>query len=330
MSLSDIAFAQIKDNYYWGQYSDFKVIVDISTGYINATYLCKLGKLDHGKSRKFNHWTSNENSQIIIDELISLTGYPVDDLLRIITGGQVLEIRGTYAHPDLIPHIASWASPKFAVKVSKIVNACIVRDYKESLRIKDQTIDRLEQTINEIKQQNIEQSMKMDEQMRQNNEQLELIKAMREENSHVLDQLDTITNELEDASIDNEHLSTQMNAIAVKLDIATDQRVPPAKREICNEVFAIYRNLTTTKFYMIRRQKRTIKAGIDNCVRNGFTERIFYSDSPNAVNLGVRIKDTLPRTLGTISGTIITLANGKSVRDIIEYVSEAETEKKNI
>jgi hypothetical protein len=31
-------------------------------------------------------------------------------------------VTGTYAHPDLVPHIASWVSPKFAIKVSGIIN----------------------------------------------------------------------------------------------------------------------------------------------------------------------------------------------------------------
>lgn len=130
MSLSDIAFEQIKNTYYWGAYGEFKVIVDVSTGYINATHLCGLAELDHGKSRKINDWTRGDLAKVLIEILSSSTGYPVDDLLRVPTG-LPNELRGTYAHPDLIPHIASWASPKFAMKVSKIVNAHLVREYKE-------------------------------------------------------------------------------------------------------------------------------------------------------------------------------------------------------
>ena len=81
---------------------------------------------------------------------------------------------------------------------------------------------------------------------------------------------------------------------------------------------------------MIRRQKRTINSGITSAARNGFGERIFYSDSPNAVNLGNRIKDVLPAQLGTISGTVITLARGKTVADLVEYITDAERDKKNI
>ena len=47
----------------------------------------------------------------------------IADILITINGGnQTLLTRGTYAHPDLVPHIASWVSPKFAIKVSGIIN----------------------------------------------------------------------------------------------------------------------------------------------------------------------------------------------------------------
>lgn len=51
-TISDIASSQIKDNYYWGQYGDFKVIVDISTGYYNATHLYGLVLNKNGNKKE--------------------------------------------------------------------------------------------------------------------------------------------------------------------------------------------------------------------------------------------------------------------------------------
>ena len=42
-------------------------------------------------------------------------------------------ISGTYCHPDLIPHIACWVSPDFALMVSKVVNGYIAQEYKSKL-----------------------------------------------------------------------------------------------------------------------------------------------------------------------------------------------------
>ena len=37
-------------------------------------------------------------------------------------------ISGTYCHPFLIPHIACWVSPDFALKVSEIVNRYYIQE----------------------------------------------------------------------------------------------------------------------------------------------------------------------------------------------------------
>src|SRR3977135_393397 len=50
-------------------------------------------------------------------------------------------ISGTYYHPDLIPHIACWISPNFALLVSKIVNGYITQEYKAHLAAAKQELD---------------------------------------------------------------------------------------------------------------------------------------------------------------------------------------------
>ena len=40
---------------------------------------------------------------------------------------QTVDLCGTYAHHDLVPHIAVWISLKFAVKVSRVVNSYAVK-----------------------------------------------------------------------------------------------------------------------------------------------------------------------------------------------------------
>ncbi len=73
------------------------------------------------------------------------------------------ETRGTHVHPELIPHIASWVSPDFAVMVSKIVNTYIIREYQEAVYERDvelgklqDKIDELINTTKEVKEQNKE------------------------------------------------------------------------------------------------------------------------------------------------------------------------------
>jgi len=321
-NLHEIAFEQILGNYYWGKYGDFKVIVDTETGYINATHLCGLAQNKNGNPKEVRMWVRLDTTKALIRELSSSVHMCTDELLRVFSGGKRVEIRGTYVHPKLVPHIASWASPTFAILVSDIVNAHMVREYKESIREKSAQIDSLERTVSKIQ--------------RQNEELLSEIKQSRLENSKVLHHLDIISDELESASIVNDDLTTQVeiantniDKITTKLDIATDQRVPPAKSST-DEVFAIYKNPTTNSFYMIRRQKRTFNVAVTRCKNQGYIEKFYCSDSPNAVNLGVRIKRILPKTLAVFIGVIIKLSPGKTPDDLMEYIVLAEREKKTI
>lgn len=107
------AFEPINEKYSTAKYGDFTVIIDITNGYINATKLCAVG------GKQMCHWLENKGSKELIKEFENtLTEY--DKVL--INDNSYGITRGTYVHPDLIPHIASWVSTKFACKVSKIIN----------------------------------------------------------------------------------------------------------------------------------------------------------------------------------------------------------------
>jgi hypothetical protein len=209
----------------------------------------------------------------------------------VVSGGQVVEIRGTYAHPDLVPHIACWVSPDFAVKVSKIVNAHIVRKYKNALarektlvQEKDNTIveqgaaiverdtaiTRLENTMADIKRLNIEQMAKIDAQSAEISILLSEVKAGRDDNQSIQVQLDNVTDDLDTAARANSSLSLQVGAIAVRLDVATDQRVPPTPEHKNDEVFAVLHYPGSIYYRMIRRQKCTYSKGLDACINGGY------------------------------------------------------------
>jgi len=111
---TSLEFETIDEKYSKALYGDFNVIIDITNGYINATKLCAVG------GKRFDNWIRNNGSRELIKEFEeNLTEY--DNV--VITDNSYGITRGTYVHPDLIPHIASWVSPKFACKISKIINA---------------------------------------------------------------------------------------------------------------------------------------------------------------------------------------------------------------
>ncbi|CCU55988.1 N1R/p28-like protein [Choristoneura rosaceana entomopoxvirus 'L'] len=66
MSLVDVCYEKIKDQYYYGLFGDFKLVIDKNTGCFNATKLCKLGNKD------FYHWRELKISQSYIKYLKNL------------------------------------------------------------------------------------------------------------------------------------------------------------------------------------------------------------------------------------------------------------------
>jgi hypothetical protein len=322
-NIAEIAFEQIHNEYHWAKYGEFKVIMNINTCYINATHLCGLATTKTGARKEYKHWKSNITTDELIKEVSASVGIPTDGLDNVITGGSVTEIRGTYVHPDLIPHIACWASPKFAVKVSKIVNEQIVRDYREAIRAKDTRIDEMSRQIQEL---------------------LNEARAAREDREQLNNQIEHLVGGVEELSIDNNKLAEDVgaltktneaiaqttNLIAHKLDIATEDRVPRHPIDACNEIFAIYHRPGTTQYRMIKRQKKSVRDGIKECTSLGFTVCVYQSDSPNAVNLGGRFREALPKTIGRVVWNNITLVPGLTTEHLVNFVRLKEAEKKNV
>jgi hypothetical protein len=58
--LSQIAFQQIKDEFWYGAYGEFRVVMDKTDGYINATKMCA----DGGK--EYKNWSLLNHSQELI------------------------------------------------------------------------------------------------------------------------------------------------------------------------------------------------------------------------------------------------------------------------
>lgn len=91
----------------------FNVLFRKSDGYINVTKLCKDG------NKEFKQWRRSNHATKLLQAFQKK--YPDTELLQLVNGGRNYKISGTYAHPDLVPHIASWISEEFAVMISFII-----------------------------------------------------------------------------------------------------------------------------------------------------------------------------------------------------------------
>lgn len=281
MSLSKIIFEHINDKYAYGKYDEFKVIIMKENRYINATKLCN----ETGKS--FKHWLENANSKNLIEEVEKTftAGYPAVNKKStiMVQGGKGTNglINGTYVHELLIPHIASWISPSFAIKVSKIVNSFIVKEYQDSIKEKDDKISELEKILKNIERQNKIANEKLD--------------AVLSDNVITHNKLDKTKEQLEES--DN-----KLDHITKKLDVSVERRVPKAQSSRVIEDFVVMaenKNKKCRQYYFIRGQKSHIVKKINTYTEENKNaiEFLRIEDIPHAINLGIRIKEYLGKQL---------------------------------
>lgn len=96
----------------------FELLVMNSNGYINGAKLCSQG----GKTFRF--WLRVTEVKALINKIGKILSLSKDKLLILINGGRVdkYDIRGTYIHPKLVIHLATWVSNGFKVKIAEIVD----------------------------------------------------------------------------------------------------------------------------------------------------------------------------------------------------------------
>lgn len=186
IDIKNIVMERINNEYYRGKYGDVEVIMD-NNGYMNATKLCKEINTKNNNKKEFSQWKLTSNAKELMDEVSKITGIPTAQLLKTVTtsSNNLTEIRGIYAHPDLIPLIASWASAKFAVRVFKIVNEYFAKEmfdkHQNLIKKKDDKIDKLRNDIKLLLQKN-------DELMDQGNEVLGYAKDTNRKINLVVDE----------------------------------------------------------------------------------------------------------------------------------------------
>jgi len=202
-NLSELIHEPLNEEYGWGKYGDFKVLIRKKDGYINASKLCK----DGGK--KFNDWSRMQSSEKFIEEFKGSAGHHVEPIEVNMAG--LYETRGTYAHPLIIPHIASWISAEFAFRVSHIVNDHLVREYRETIRVKDTTIDELSRKIDNLTSINLDQTSMLEQHRR-------MLQAM---NENVIESVSAL-HKVSDKSVPFERLPNQLTEQLVILHIGDE------------------------------------------------------------------------------------------------------------
>jgi KilA-N domain len=170
--LSDITFEQIRDNYWYGVYGEFRVVMDKNTGFINASKMCK----DGGKNvYDWSRLKSTHEVILALDDMLGLENrhgssqnldltlqyYPTENsrlgnfTIKKIKTCKKTEIdriiAGIYIHPDLIPDVAGWISTIFRIKAHRVTNGYLVWQYKTQLANANQEKAKANQELDGMK-----------------------------------------------------------------------------------------------------------------------------------------------------------------------------------
>jgi uncharacterized protein YoxC len=291
--IRNIAYESIDDNYTWAKYCEFNIIMMKKNGYINATHLCKL------EGKQFKHWLENKNSKELINEVNyelnsagiptklmhdknsagiptklmhdkNSAGIPTKDIIIKNMAGSFIT-RGTYVHPDLIPHVASWTSPKFAVKVSKIVNNYAIKEFEDKINSiiesKDKKIKAKDDKIDKL-------SSKIDK---------------------LLSKVDNLNETVEGLNSNIDELHTQNDELLDKVDSVCEDKVVKSDDIGNKPAFVIMKNNGNTRFkyYVIRSKNKYIMSAVKRYQDrySNTTKLLDITYNPNAVNLWDRIKE---------------------------------------
>ncbi|UOX38646.1 KilA N domain protein [Finch poxvirus] len=147
MDFSNLITREIDERFCHIKYDDFGIIMK-DNGFINATKLCEL------REKEFKKWIRLDGSKELIKTLEDANNFwkvksPESDLARVILEVDTERCKHQ-DYQDLVPSIASWISPSFAIKVSKIINCYISGNYEFKLKEREEEIRKRENKIDEL------------------------------------------------------------------------------------------------------------------------------------------------------------------------------------
>jgi hypothetical protein len=278
LAITTLAYEKINDQYYKAKYLGLECIMDMKTGYINATKFCA----SSDKSKRFANYIRSDRYKNLFDYIKSSSQYRDDELSIQITGGINVDLRGTYLHPDLLLDLSSWISPAAYIRASQIVKNVLVREKEDEIRALTGDKSRLEKMFEEEKIERREAEKRAEEML--------LKMTLQNEKTHITLEttnikLDNTTKTLEKAEIDNAKIKTTLKRVETRIDLIVDEIVPPARQVSLHEQFGVMKlnDPTNSKQYKVYcSQKRGVAKAKSSILKSYPNAVMFKEVTPNA------------------------------------------------
>jgi hypothetical protein len=126
-SLNDVCYEQISENFHYGIFGDFHLVIDKDTGCFNATKLCAMSGKD------FSDWKVLVKTKRLLSYLQEQSEAGKELVYEVRTSnnkGMEKYFTGQYVQKELILDIASWLSPEFYFRCNNIVIDYFTTEYK--------------------------------------------------------------------------------------------------------------------------------------------------------------------------------------------------------
>jgi hypothetical protein len=340
--IRNVIFENINDKYAYGKFGDFNVIIMKDSGYINASKICK------DADKEFRHWNANNYTNQLIDTLSSNSGISRCDLMIQNKGGSSKDafLRGTYVHPKLIVHIASWCSPEYALKVSDIVNEYHIKEAVEEkeklLKKKQDKIDKLSNKVDLLLFRNDKLLNKNDELLNNNNKQLAIITKINKDNETQSVIISKMDNRIKKLLAQNEELCDQNDEMSDKINSISNDRVVSTNDSNDNHMLIVIKNNgdpddvdedeTYYEYYAMRVMKRACMKRIYNHKEKFPQMQILLkiNFSPNSINLWKRIKLKLGTGAGRkmkICGSQFNIRSTYTETELVSDIKKVHNER---
>ena len=322
LDIAKLAYEKINDRYSMATYLGLKCIMDMTTGYINATKFCSLAS---DESKRFDNYIRSDRYKKLLEYMKTCPHYRGDLSIQITTG--INELRGTYLHPDLLLDLASWISPEAYIKASRIVSNHLIRE-KEYENIiltgknKDLTI------------------MFQESEKRRVEDNKERVKAEKRAEQMLLKM--TLQNEKTHSKLDKTHTKLDktkdiLKRVETRVEKIVEEVVPPTKQTSLHEQFGIMKlNDSTGKreYKVYCCQRRVVKKTKDSILKTYPQALLLKEVSPNAnaKNFLHQLKEQYgsgKKSKIQVSYNFINLKDGVIEEELISMVNEVVDNGKN-
>lgn len=305
LNFKELVYEDINDDFAYGMFGPFKLVIDKATGYFNANKLANTVTTKHGGKKDFKEWKKRISSQDAINQVALSLGVNPPDLINE-KSNLSNDLKGTYVHPKLIVSVAIWASPKFYTMANEIVTNFFIkrmRDEKDkhiekqniTIKQKDNTISKMEKRINELMAR---LEMKQDEMNRKQDIVINQNKSLKTEVVQLKHKSDIILNVLEESSKDRVVQTAKKN----RQHIIVVLKVNDLKCNYAYYVMRLMRKSLSSRMYTMKQEHKKIQ------------KYAIIEANPNSMNVWHRITDKYTHNKDTVEYVINKDGNYFNVR----------------